>query len=81
MENLTDDGKPLQLVGDRRERRGEVGAYRAQHGNRGNRDESGNKAVLDRRGPILVVEELDQSRKHPGSPLAADLPNMPLISC
>ena len=67
MENLTDDGKPLQLVGDRRERRGEVGTDGAQHGNRGNRDEGGNKPVLDRRGAILVLEELDHSRKHTGS--------------
>src|ERR1700720_1011566 len=70
MENLpTTDS--LELVGNRREGRGEVGADRAQHGNRGNRDESGNKDVLDRRGAILVLEELDHRRKNTGSSFRA----------
>jgi hypothetical protein len=61
---LTDDCKPLQVVGDRREGRGEVGADSAQHGDRRDRDQGGNETVLDRRGTIRVSQKIDQSRKY-----------------
>src|ERR1041384_5633337 len=79
---LTDDDEGLQLRGDRRKRRGQVGADRAEHSHGRNRDQSSDKAVLDRRRPILVLQELGENRKHTGSsiwPLTGA--NMPWISC
>src|SRR5437763_11146505 len=63
---LTDDDESLQLRGDRRKRCSQVGADRAEHSHGRNRDQSGDKAILDRRRPILVLQELGENRKHGG---------------
>src|SRR5439155_19547807 len=59
--------RSLQLAGDGGEGRGKVRADSGHDRHGGNRDQSGNQAVLNRRGAILVLEELGHSRKHAGS--------------
>src|SRR5438046_9678044 len=56
----------LQLGGDGREGRGQIGADRTQHGDGGNCNQSSDKSILNRRSAVLILQKLGQSRKHNG---------------
>ena len=68
----------LQVVGNRREGRVQLGADALHGSDRGNGDESGDKAILDRGRAAAVVHQFGKTLDHCDSPLAASAAQRPL---
>src|SRR5436305_385135 len=68
--------RSLQLGGDGRERRSQVGADRAEHSHSRDRNQGGDQAVLDGCRSVFVLQEFGETRKHRGFSRAVDRRNM-----
>src|SRR5437879_4987032 len=73
--------KALQLVGDRLEGGGEIGADRAQHGTAATAIRAAIKPYSIAVAPSSFLKSLMRVANIPGPPLAADPCTMPSISC
>src|SRR5579884_279847 len=62
----------LELVRDRLERRAKARSDLAHHGDRGDRDQGGDEAILDRRRSRFIAEKLDECCEHQESSLGAN---------
>jgi hypothetical protein len=54
----------LQVAGDRVENAAEIGANQLERSDGGNRNQRGDKAVLDRSSAVFVLNELCEGAEH-----------------